>query len=186
MSGARTLILPGLGGSPEPHWQHWWAATDPAALTVEQVDWNSPCPELWEAELAGVLLHHPDAILVGHSLGAVLIARILARWPQIRVAGALLIAPAEPARDSRIARFGPIPDRPLGVPAIVAASRNDPWMDFSRSRALAGSWGASLVDLGFAGHVNVESGFGPWPQAMALRDSLRAAARRAEPARRGA
>lgn len=33
-----TLILPGLDGSPAPHWQHWWAQRDPHALLVEQND----------------------------------------------------------------------------------------------------------------------------------------------------
>lgn len=32
---AKTLIVPGLDGSPAPHWQHWWAATDPTALMVD-------------------------------------------------------------------------------------------------------------------------------------------------------
>lgn len=172
MSQIRTLILPGLDGSPDPHWQHWWAAGDPSALIVEQFDWSNPRPEHWETELAGALLHHPGAFLVGHSLGAVLIARVLSRWPQVRAAGALLVAPAEPATSARIASFGPIPERPLGIPTTVAASRNDPWMGFARAGALASAWGANLVDMGLAGHVNVASGYGPWPQGKALRAEI--------------
>jgi hypothetical protein len=168
----KTLIIPGLDGSPAPHWQHWWAASDPKALMVEQADWAKPQPEAWEAEVAGAILNHPGAILVGHSLGAVVIARILTKWPQLRVAGALLVAPAEPSGSTRLARFAPIPERALGVPALVVASRNDPWMGFARTAGLARSWGAELVDMGFAGHINVASGFGPWPQGLALRHRL--------------
>lgn len=168
----KTLILPGLDGSPAPHWQHWWAATDPNALVVEQLDWSHPTPEAWETEVAGAILHHPGCILVGHSLGAILAARILTRWPQLKVSAALLVAPADPSVSRRLAAFAGIPDRPLGVPATVVASRNDPWMTFGQSADLAQAWRANLVDLGLAGHVNVASGYGPWPAALTLRDDL--------------
>ncbi|MBP9047655.1 MAG: alpha/beta hydrolase [Tabrizicola sp.] len=39
MEMTRTLIVPGLDGAPAPHWQHWWAVTDPRAL---RVDLNDP------------------------------------------------------------------------------------------------------------------------------------------------
>ncbi len=168
----RTLILPGLDGSPAPHWQHWWVATDPTALLVEQHDWANPKPEAWEAELAGAILNHPGCILVGHSLGAILAARILTRWPQLNVSAALLVAPANPAHSRRLSAFAGIPDRPLNVPATLVASRNDPWMSFSQSTSLAQTWQADLLDIGFAGHINVASGFGPWPAVLSLRDKL--------------
>lgn len=168
----KTLIVPGLDGSPAPHWQHWWAVTDPKALMVDLSDPAKPSPAVWEAELASMILHHPDCVLVGHSLGAVLAARILTRWPQLKVRAALLVAPAETRGSDRIGHFGPIPDQPLGVPAMVVASRNDPWMTFGRSSALARSWRADLVDLGHAGHINVAAGFGPWPGGKWLRDDL--------------
>ena len=64
--------------------------------------------------------------------------------------------------------------RPLNriVPAMLVASRNDPWMAFDHSRQLAQSWGAELYDIGHAGHVNAASGFGPWPKGKAMRDDL--------------
>jgi predicted alpha/beta hydrolase family esterase len=172
----KTLILPGLDGSPAPHWQQWWAAMDPTALIVEQHDWSNPTHEAWEAELAGAILNHPGCILVGHSLGAVLAARILTRWPQLKVSAALLVAPANPDCNNRLASFAGLPDRQLGVPATLVASRNDPWMSFAHSNHLANIWGADFVDLGFAGHINVASGFGPWPAALTLRDDLAAQA----------
>lgn len=168
----KTLIVPGLDGSPASHWQHWWAATYPRALMVDLSDPARPLPAVWEAELASMILHHPDCVLVGHSLGAVLITRILAKWPQLRVRAALLVAPAETVGSDRIGHFGPIPERPLGVPTTVVASRNDPWMQFARSSSLARFWEADLVDLGFAGHINVASGYGPWVGGKALRDGL--------------
>lgn len=168
----KTLIVPGLDGSPDPHWQHWWAATDPAALMVDLSDASRPVPAVWETELASMILHHPGCVLVGHSLGAVLAARILTKWPQLRVRAALLVAPAETRGSDRIGQFGPIPEQRLGVPAIVVASRNDPWMDFDRTAHLARAWDSDLVDLGHSGHINVASGFGPWARGKSLRDRL--------------
>ena len=171
----KTLIVPGLDGSPDPHWQHWWAATDPKALLVDLPSPHRPVPAVWEIELASMILQHPDSILVGHSLGAVLIARLLATWPHLRIRGALLVAPAETQGNDRIGQFGAIPELRLDVPTTVVASRNDPWMSFGRATHLARAWGSDLVDLGHAGHVNVASGFGPWARGKALRDAILAA-----------
>lgn len=168
----RTLLIPGIDGSPEPHWQAWWQAKEPNALTIHQDDWSNPTPEAWEAEVAGAVLQHPGSILVAHSLGCLVVARLLAQWPQLNIAGALLVAPADPRRSGRLSRFAQVPRTEFRVPVTVAASRNDPWMSFADAFDLADDWGAALVDLGAVGHVNVASGFGPWPQGMALRDAL--------------
>ncbi len=168
----KTLIVPGLDGSPAPHWQHWWAVTDPRALMVDLSDQGRPVPAVWEIELGAMILQHPDSILVGHSLGADLIVRLLATWPHLRVRAALLVAPAETKGNDRIGHFGQIPELRLGIPTTVVASRNDPWMTFDRSARLARAWGSDLVDLGRAGHINADSGFGPWAGGKALRDDL--------------
>ncbi len=168
----RTLLIPGIDGSPDPHWQYWWQASDPTALTVHQDDWSNPTPEAWEAEVAGAVLQHPGAILVAHSLGCLVVARLLSYWPQLNIAGALMVAPADPRRSMRLKRFADVPRNDLPVPVTVVASRNDPWMSFAESFDLADDWGAALVDLGKAGHVNVASGFGPWPRGVELRDAL--------------
>lgn len=168
----KTLIVPGLDGSPDPHWQHWWAATDPRALMVDLSDPGRPVPAVWQIELASMILQHPGSILVGHSLGAVLIARLLATWPHLRVRGALLVAPAETLGNDRIGHFGAIPELRMDIPTTVVASRNDPWMSYDRAAHLAQVWGSDLIDLGHAGHINVASGFGPWARGKVLRDAL--------------
>ena len=173
---SKTLIVPGLDGSPSPHWQDWWARTDQNAMLIDLPDPRRPIREAWEAALAVMILRHPGSILVGHSLGSVLIAQMLDRWSGLRVRGAVLVAPADPMAGfddcRRIRRFGPLPDRALDVPTVLVASRNDPWMSFDRSRDLADDLGADLIDLGHAGHVNVASGFGPWPGGKVIRDRL--------------
>ncbi len=167
-----TLLIPGIDGSPEPHWQHWWASVDPSAMIVNQHDWSNPTPVSWDIEVAGAVLKHPGAILVAHSLGCLVVSRLLTNWPQLRIGGALMVAPADPSRSPRLAHFVDTPRDELQAPTTVAASRNDPWMTFSAAFDLAEDWGATFVDLGKAGHVNVDSGFGPWPSGLALRDAL--------------
>ena len=71
----KTLIVPSLDGSPAPHWQHWWAATDPKAMMVDLSEPVRPFPAVWEIELASMILLHPDSILAGHSLGAIPLGR---------------------------------------------------------------------------------------------------------------
>ena len=166
----KTLLIPGLDGSPAAHWQHWWAATDPTAMIVEQYSWSKPSSEAWLTEIAAATLIYPDSVLVGHSLGAVAIVRLLSSWPQIKIAGALLVAPAEPSKNIRTASFGSIPKRQLHSKVIVAASRNDPWMDQQQARSLSDSWKADFIDMGDAGHINIVSGYGPWSEGKALRD----------------
>ena len=180
----KTLIVPGLDGSPAPHWQDWWARTDPTAMLLDMGDTARPVREVWEATLAVQIMAHPDSILVGHSLGAVTIAHLLGRWPGLRVRAALLVAPADPAASERTARFGALPRQRFDVPAIVVASRNDPWMPFDRARQAAELWGAALHDIGHAGHVNAAAGFGPWPAGKALRDQLLAQTARPSALRR--
>lgn len=73
-----------------------------------------------------MIVPHPDCVLVDHSLGAVLIGRILAKWSLLKVKAAMLVAPAETTSGDRIGHSDPIPARSLGVLAMVVASRNDP------------------------------------------------------------
>jgi uncharacterized protein len=48
----------------------------------------------------------------------------------------------------------------------VIASRNDPFATFAESEALARTLGAELIDAGLSGHINSESGHGPWPEGL--------------------
>jgi predicted alpha/beta hydrolase family esterase len=52
------------------------------------------------------------------------------------------------------------------------ASRNDPFCRWPRAEQLARDWGAELIDLGEAGHINADSGLGDWPQGQAWLHTL--------------
>lgn len=166
---AEILIVPGRGNSGPGHWQTWLEGELAASRRIEQDDWDAPWLLDWMVRLRdGIDAAPGPALLVAHSFGCLAaVAAGLAR-PE-RVAGALLVAPADPWR------FG-IPDvlleEPLPFPSILVASENDPWMSLAGARRWAGLWGSRLVSLGEAGHINGDSGYGPWPQALALLDEL--------------
>jgi hypothetical protein len=68
--------------------------------------------------------------------------------------------------------FSPIPLARLAFPSLVAASQDDIFVPIQRARDFAQAWGSRFVDLGWAGHVNVDSGHGPWTEGLGLLESL--------------
>ncbi len=172
-----TLLLPGLHGSGPGHWQRRWLAEAEDMILVEQDDWDRPDLEGWLARVERAVEDNPGATIAGHSLGAVLAVHLATRRPDLPIAGLLLVAPADVDLHRRkgphVAAFAPLPTAPLGRPAIVVASRDDPWMKFARSTVLADMWEAALIDVGRAGHVNADSGLGRWDEGLALLDRLR-------------
>nr|WP_084798427.1 alpha/beta hydrolase [Pleomorphomonas koreensis] len=167
-----TLILPGWQGSGPEHWQAHWLDLMEKTVLVRQRDWQHPDLGDWLAAAIEAIERHPNAILVGHSLGAALIAHLANRRPDLPMAGALLVAPADvdnrAAQVLEIASFAPLPTAPFGFPAIVVGSRNDPWMPPARARILARMWEAEYVDAGYAGHINAAADLGAWPEGQRL------------------
>jgi predicted alpha/beta hydrolase family esterase len=166
------LFLPGLNASGPAHWQSRWLRQMPDAHLVEQTNWDDPDLGDWVAKAADAVIAYPNSVLVGHSLGAVLITHLAARHHDLPIAGALLVAPADvegdhPAVDC-LGSFKPLPLEPFDFPSVVVASRNDPFIAFERARVLANMWEAGFIDLGDSGHINAESGHGPWPEGQRL------------------
>jgi predicted alpha/beta hydrolase family esterase len=169
---ATTLIVPGLHGSDGEHWQAQWRRDHPDAILVEQADWSNPEANRWLANLEAAVIAHPHALIVAHSLGSVLTARLARSRVAPLVSAALLVAPADINRTEglhhRSYEFGDMPQDALPFPALVVASRDDIYMPFDKARDLATAWGAPLHDLGYAGHINIASGYGRWPAGYAL------------------
>lgn len=175
---ARVLILPGWGDSGEGHWQTLWQQQRGYERVVQR-DWLEPRRDDWVHALETALEAGPaPAILVAHSLACSLVAHVAQakHTAADRVRGALLVAPADVEADleefEAVRSFAPIPMDRLPFPAIVVASRIDPFVRFARAEAMATAWGARFVDAGRAGHINVDSGHGPWPEGLALLDEL--------------
>lgn len=165
---ATILIVPGYQNSGPDHWQTRWQARLSAARRVEQAEWSKPVREDWMMAVADAVNAAPKpVVLVAHSLGVA--AAVLAIPQFVRpVAGAFFVAPPDVAnpdiRPRHLMTFGPWPRQRLPFPAIVVASRNDPYSSFEQVETLTSDWGALLLDAGQAGHINAESGHGPWPE----------------------
>ncbi len=143
---------------------------------MDQEDWEVPTLGEWTASLAEAVRRRPGAVLVAHSLGCALVAHLARVSGGRGIGGALLVAPAEVNRKGPAGRlltgFSPVPRQRLPFPSTVAASRNDPFVGLEQARAFAHGWGSRFVDLGEVGHINVESGHGPWPEGRALLEEL--------------
>jgi predicted alpha/beta hydrolase family esterase len=170
------LVVPGLNGSGEGHWQRFWLEDWDDAQLVEQSDWANPEAGRWQHRLEQAVIANPGAVIVAHSLGTMLTARLATSSVAPLVGAALLVAPADIERTStlhaRTYEFGRIPTGPLPFPAMVVASRDDIYMTLEKAVELAQGWQTPLTDLGYAGHIHGASGFGRWNQGYELARQL--------------
>ena len=166
------LILPGLGGSKPGHWQLRWAERMGNAAIVEQADWFEPELDDWVDTLdqAARLTSRP-VVLVAHSLSCIAVAQAGPRLPS-NVRGAVLVAPPDielsPVAPEETFGFRPISRDPLPFPSLLVASNNDPLCSIDRAVEFATCWGSDFYQAGDAGHINVDSGHGPWPEGLLM------------------
>lgn len=176
------LLVPGLANSGPNHWQTHWEREVPDCARVELGRWDDPHRNTWVNQL-DLAIHKAGrpVILVAHSLGC----HAVAWWNEYErptadgpVQGALLVAPPDVEghdADGRLGRFAPVMRRTMPFPTILAASRDDPYIDFGRARRLARIWKSRFIDAGWLGHINADSGIGSWPFGQFLLRQLRTA-----------
>jgi predicted alpha/beta hydrolase family esterase len=166
------LMVPGYESAGSDHWQSRWQQRLSSARRVEQDDWDRPARDSWVARLVGAVegCRRP-VVLVAHSLGVAAVVHAAPRFPPGIVRGAFLVAlPDVEGADTRPVdvdpSFAPLPGEPLPFPSLLVASRSDPYCAFERAEDFAYAWGSALLDAGDAGHLNVASGYGPWPEGL--------------------
>lgn len=168
VSEAEILIVPGYTNSGPNHWQTRWQSRLSSSRRVEQAEWSKPVREDW----VGRLIEEVEAatkpvVIVAHSLG---VATTVHAVPKVghKIVGAFLVAPPDVAnpdiRPKHLMTFGPYPRDPLPFPSLVVASRNDPFGTYDHADDIANAWGSMIVDAGDSGHINADSGHGPWPE----------------------
>ncbi|MFL6673404.1 MAG: RBBP9/YdeN family alpha/beta hydrolase [Massilia sp.] len=164
LSDFRILVAPGLHNSGASHWQTRWEGLYPAFERVEQWHWDRPELPAWSAQLGHMLRRSArPALVVAHSFGCLAtVHRIAAGAPNL--AGALLVAPADPHKFGVERELAGIR---LPIPAILVGSEDDPWMSAARAARWAGEWGCEFVNAGALGHINAESGLGDWEFGLA-------------------
>ncbi|MBV9267598.1 MAG: alpha/beta hydrolase [Acidobacteriaceae bacterium] len=168
------LFVPGWQGSGPGHWQRLWLERYANAYWLEQTNWCRPQLHDWLASFDRALERISTPVfLVAHSLGSLLVAHWAAKTDkQNRVSGALLVAPpwlgdaASAAIELR--DFAPTPVSRLKFRSCLVASENDPYLPLPLARCIASAWGSDFVNAGEAGHLNVASGHGEWPEGEQL------------------
>ncbi|MCH4092669.1 RBBP9/YdeN family alpha/beta hydrolase [Acetobacter sp.] len=172
------LIVPGLDGSGERHWQSLWKNflihKGISVYTVKQADWTSPDLGTWRKTLVSSVQRCTRPVLVvAHSLGALLTVHCA----ELNVAGALLVAPAdaEEARASdrmRVRDFAPLPQDAVRFPSVLVTSDNDEWLSPARARFMADCWGAELFPAGRVGHIGNRENLGIWREGFGALEKL--------------
>ena len=174
-SEASILLIPGLSGSGPDHWQSRWEAKIPAVRRVVQADWEKPELAAWRDRIVEeVACEARPVVLVAHSLGVIAAVHAAPLFAKAesggKIKGAFLVAPPSAevlsGWDTLDPAFLTVPGEPLPFPSLVIASQDDPFSSFAESEALARTLGAELIDAGFSGHINSESGHGPWPEGV--------------------
>ncbi len=184
---AMVLLLPGLYDSGPEHWQSCWQAQSSAdaSLLVERVvqqEWAAPRCADWVARLTHVMQENRhDVVLVAHSSACAMVAHWARGAPLaliMRVRGALLVAPSDPLAagyPSGPSGFAPVPLAALPFPSTVVASRNDEYVTFEQAERYATAWGSRVWDVGEAGHINADAGYGAWPDGWHAVEAMAAA-----------
>ncbi len=163
------ILVPGFKNSLPEHWQSFWEREMGMFRRISQSRWEVRDIDLWIDAIRRELSDcSRPAILIGHSLGALASAFII-DGGEPRVCGAMLVAPADPRRFYVEDR---VPVGKLNVPTVLVASRNDKLATYPMAVEMAETWGSDLVDLGEAGHINSESGFGRWPFGLTVLANL--------------
>lgn len=169
------LLLPGHEGSGPQHWQWRMASKLSTARIVEQPDWLFPSLSDAVGEIvAAVSAAQRPVVFVAHSAGCALLAHSIASLAAFnlrdRLRGAFLVAAPSESRLLALPGIDPalalVPRDPLPFPSLLVASSNDPFATMEESADMALAWGSLLVEAGDAGHIDIASGHGPWPEGM--------------------
>lgn len=175
ISDVDILVIPGWTNSGPDHWQTRWERKLPNVQRVEQDDWEKPLLTDWVARIVtAVAAAKRPVVLVAHSCGVSAVVHAAPQFPPGKVVGAFLVSPPDLEHPSEPGGawlatgggFHPVPTAPLPFPSMVIASANDPYVTLARAQEMALDWGSDFADAGQSGHINTDSGHGPWPEGL--------------------
>lgn len=162
----RVLIVPGLNGSGPDHWQTHWEHKY-GYERVQQRDWEKPDVAEWVKTLNATIVKRPErVVIVAHSLGCLAVTHWVRTYPENagRVQCAMLVTPPDVLSSEPLRHFALQEPLKLPFPSLLVGSENDPYMTPEKAQDLARLLGSRFVNAGQVGHINVDSGHGPWPQ----------------------
>ena len=170
------IMLPGLGGSGDDHWQTLWEQQDTRMRRFQPSSWDQPILTDWIAALdREIARSKTPPILIAHSLAC----QLVAHWTPLQkkqILGAFVVAPPDPTGEvylAEAASFANPPRQRLPFPSMLVTSTDDPYGPYNYSRDSAEIWGSTFVDVGPLGHINSASGLGDWPDGKALFERFR-------------
>ncbi|CAF2050950.1 unnamed protein product [Rotaria magnacalcarata] len=169
-----SVIVPGVGGSEDSHWQTWLQQQLKPSSRVQQQHWQRPVLNDWVEAWATHVAHVAGSVqVIAHSFGCLTSVAALHKYPQLqsKVKNLVLVAPANPARfgENGFARESftdyeqYFKSLRFTVPSHLLLSENDPWFALNDALDLAQHWQIQPIVLGAVGHINVASGFNTFP-----------------------
>lgn len=174
------LILHGLGGSTGRHWQEWLfnelKARGKRVFFPQLPDWDCPQTEIWLARLNNIMASIPEnerLVVVAHSLGCALWIHYTAQSVKRKVTRAILVSPPSQYLDKEaIKSFFPLPRNQSALAetaekTLIVASSTDLFLP-KNAVSQYFDYGVPCLTLPGMGHINVESGYGPWPWMLDL------------------
>ncbi|MGM9476619.1 RBBP9/YdeN family alpha/beta hydrolase [Pedobacter sp. GSP4] len=170
------FIIPGLGNSGANHWQTHFEKSGNHFQRIDQQEWDAPNSLDWTENINQALVGYDlsSVVLIGHSLGCTAIAN-WAKQYQLIIKGALLVAPSDleaPRYTFPTVGFDHVPLDRINFKTIVVASSDDEWVSLERAKYFAGCWGSEFINIGNAGHINADAGFGQWPEGLEILKKL--------------
>ncbi|KAA0023536.1 serine hydrolase family protein [Antrihabitans cavernicola] len=170
------VIVPGIDGSDEEHWQsRWQAEWGMDASRIAPSSWAEPNLDDWVGAIDRAVTdsHCDQIVLVAHSLGSLAAAQWVTRRRPDRsgACGVFLVAPPDnsaPNFPKTAHGFSSLRRVPLHVPGVVVCSDNDPYCATSTGRLIANAFQLDHISAGNVGHINSSSGLGRWDFGRAL------------------
>ncbi|PJZ53771.1 RBBP9/YdeN family alpha/beta hydrolase [Leptospira adleri] len=168
----RTFLIPGISNSGPEHWQTQWENLH-GFIRIQQENWENPRYSVWEESLVRQIEKtegSENSILIGHSLGCLLIAKSLDRISD-RIRGVFLVAPPDPKSPvfpKGLEEFAEFPQKSLGTKGLLLFSENDPYASVPFSEKLGRLWNLETICVGELGHINSQSDLGSWENGFQI------------------
>lgn len=174
------LILHGLGGSGPTHWQAWLyqelLKRGEKAYFPDFPDKDHPDKAAWLERLNSIFLKIPkeeEIIVVAHSLACINWFHYAASGLTRSIKKVILVAPPSAFLEHEpIKAFLNLPDNKEDIAkaaekTLLILSSNDPYCSAQDAPQYL-DLGIPCIILPNMGHINVDSGFGPWPWMLDL------------------
>jgi len=169
-SECEIVMVPDRIADDPNHWQNRWQEKLAAARHLPGEQPLQSLPDWEERLLQAVGAAQKPVVLVAHGVGVNLTVLSAGKLDPTVVRGAFLVAPTGSRfvleQDNLDHRLAHLPTDPLPFTATVIASRNDPTCPILEAEEWAFAWGAAFADAGDSGHLDPESGHGPWPEGL--------------------